>query len=189
MPLPGKRVTVTFEDAAIIFKNFAGEQRQYNAEGVRNFSIMVGEAQAAELQDQGWNVKALRRREEDDEQLYHLKVAVNFANRPPRCWLLSSGGKTLLGEGLIGMLDQLDSIKVDLVISAYDWQLPSGASGRKAYLQSLFFHMYEDELELKYANVPTLSVAGGDAPRELEPGSRAAYDFEGEAVEDDNGEL
>jgi hypothetical protein len=183
MALPN-RETVTFRDAAIIFKNFAGESRKFNPEGTRNFSIMIGEQQAADLERQGWNVKPLKRREEDDEQYYHLKVAVNFSNRPPRCWLISSGGRTMIGEGMVGMFDQLDSIKVDLTITPYDWKLDSGASGRKAYLQSFFFHMYEDELELEYADMPQLSAAG-EGPRELEPGSRLGYDFEGEVVEDD----
>lgn len=182
MVMPRRRETVTFRDAPIVFKNFTGEKRQYNNEGDRNFSILLGEREALELKDQGWNVKPLKRREEDDQQLYHLKVSVNFTNRPPRCWLVSSGGRTMLGEGLVGTLDQLESVRVDLVISAYDWEV-NGNTGRKAYLQSLFFHMYEDELELEYANVPQMAVAGGDAPREIEPGSRLAYDYEGEIEE------
>lgn len=183
MALPGKKETVTFRDAALIFRNFKGEAKKFNAEGTRNFSVMIGEQLAMDLEAKGWNIKPLRRREEDDEQLYHLKVSVNFNNKPPRCYLISSGGKTMLGEGLIGMLDDLDSIKVDLVITPYDWQLDSGASGRKAYLQSLFFHMYEDELELEYADVPTLPVAGGDTSR-LAIGNEEI--LEGEVVEDDD---
>lgn len=179
------RETVTFRDTAIIFKNFAGEAKKFNAEGVRNFSIMLGEADALEMEKQGWNVKPLKRREEDDQQLYHLKVAVNFANRPPRCWLISSGGRTMIGEGLIGMFDQLEFTRIDLVISAYDWQLDTGASGRKAYLQSMFATMYEDELEKEYADIPQLSAAGDGAPKELEPGARRDFDFEGDVVEDD----
>jgi hypothetical protein len=182
MVMPRRRETVTFRDAAIIFKNFTGEKRQYNAEGDRNFSVMMGEPDALDLQRQGWNVKPMKRREEDDQQLYHLKVSVSFANRPPRCWLVSSGGRTMLGDGLVGMLDQLESIKVDLVVVAYDWEM-NGNSGRKAYLQSLFFHMYEDELELEYADMPQLAAAGDGTPREIEPGSRMAYDYEGEVVE------
>lgn len=185
MALPGRRETVTFRDAAIIFKNFAGEAKKFNAEGVRNFSIMLGEKDAAELEQQGWNVKPLKRREEDDEQLYHLKVAVNFANRPPQVWLISSGGRTMIGEGLIGMFDQSDFTRIDLVISAYDWQLDTGASGRKAYLQSMYATLYEDELALEYADVPQLGAAGDNAPKELEPGARLAYDYEGVVVEDE----
>lgn len=183
------RETVTFRDAAIIFKNFAGEAKKFNAEGVRNFSILLGEQQALELESKGWNVKSLRRQEEDDEQLYHLKVAVNFANKPPRVWLVSNvdpetglgRNRTMLGEGMVGILDHLEATKVDLVISAYDWQLDTGASGRKAYLQSLFFTMYEDELEQEYADVQQVAAAGDSAP--LAIGSSEIV--EGEVVEDE----
>lgn len=185
MALPARRETVTFRDAPIIFKNFAGEAKKFNKEGDRNFSVMIGEADAAQLEKDGWNVKPLKRREEDDEQLYHLKVAVNFGNRPPRVWLISSGGRTMIGDGLIGMFDQLDFTRIDLVISPYNWKLESGASGRKAYLQSMFATMYEDELEQEYASVPQIGAAGDSAPKELEPGARQAFDYEGEVVDED----
>lgn len=182
MAMGPRRETVTFREASLIFKNFTGEKRQYNAEGDRNFSIMLAEADAAALARQGWNVKPLKRREEDDQQLYHLKIAVNFGNRPPRCWLITSGGRTMIGEGLIALFDQVDFIKVDLVISPYDWEM-NGNTGRKAYLQSIFATMYEDELELEYADVPQIAAAGDGATKELESGSRMHYDYEGE-VED-----
>lgn len=165
MAMPGLRETETLRDAALIFKNFAGEAKKFNLEGVRNFSVMLGEETALYLLEKGWNVKKLERREEDEQQLYHLKVAVNFANRPPRCWLISAGGRTMIGDGMVGMFDKLESVKVDLTISAYDWQLDTGASGRKAYLQSMFFHMYEDELELEYADIPQLSAVSGGSPK------------------------
>lgn len=181
MALPGRRETVTFRDVSIIFKNFAGEKRHFNAEGDRNFSILLGEKDAKNLERDGWKVKPLRRNEEDDRQLYHLKVKVNFANRPPRTWLVTSGGRTLLGEGLIAMLDQLDSMKVDLVITPYDWNI-SGNTGRTAYLESLYFHMYENELDREYADMPQIASAGDAAPKQLEVGQ----DFiEGEVVDDD----
>lgn len=187
MPMPRNRETVTIRDAAIIFKNFTGEAKKFNAEGIRNFSVLLGEKDALELEAKGWNVKGLRRQEEDEEQNYHLKVAVNFAKKPPRVWLVSNvdpttgigRNRTMLGEGMVGILDQLEATKVDLVISAYDWQLDTGASGRKAYLQSLFFTMYEDELEQEYADVQQISAVG-DAP--LAIGSEEIV--EGEVVED-----
>lgn len=181
---PRRRETLTFRDAPIIFKNFTGEKRIYNNEGARNFSVMMDEQTAIEQMQAGWNIKQLKMREDDEEQLYHMKVKVAFGHQPPRIWLVSSGGRTMLGETLVGMLDKLDSVKIDLVVSAYDWEV-NGNKGRTAYLQSLFFHMYEDELELEYANVPQLPAAGENGMSqqlELEPGARMAYDYDGEEV-------
>lgn len=172
MPLPGKRETVTIRDAALIFKNFKGEGKQYNREGDRNFSIMIGEEHAADLERDGWNVKPIKRREEDDEQLFHLKIKVSFGNKPPRVFLISNvdqetgigRSRTMLGEGMVGMLDDLESTRVDLVISPYNWEM-NDKTGRTAYLQSLYFTMYEDELEQEYAGLQQVSVAGDGAPK------------------------
>lgn len=181
MAMPRKRETVTFRDATLIFKNFAGEQRKFNQEGDRNFSILLSETDGLEMLAKGWNVKPLKRTEESDEQLYHLKVSVNFSNRPPRCWLITSNGRTMLGEGMTAMFDQLESERIDLEIVAYDWEV-NGNSGRKAYLQSMFYHMYESELELEYADVPQIASVGDGAIKALEAGP--SFDYEGDVVED-----
>lgn len=183
MSLVRIRKSETLRDATIIFKNFAGEAKRYNPAGTRNFSVLLGEDAAAALMVDNWNVKALPRKEEDDQQLYHLKVAVNFANKPPRCWLITSGGRTMIGEGLIGMFDQLEFARVDLTITPYDWKLDSGDSGRKAYLETMFATMYENELEKEYAGVPQLAAAGDGAPLAIE-GARDWIDAD--VVEDDD---
>lgn len=187
-----QRETVTFRDAQILYPNFAGTKKQYNAEGDRNFNILLDETLARELEANGWNVK-LKKRSDDEEygpSEYQLKVAVSYKVRAPRVWLISSGGRNMLGEGIVGVLDELDPVRVDLVISAYDWEM-NGNTGRKAYLQSMFYTMYEDELELEYANVPILGTNGGDVGTseitsavnpETEVGPRLPYDHEGEVV-------
>lgn len=175
--------TVTMRDIAVIFKNFNGDERDYNKAGDRNFSILLGEQDAKGLEENRWNVRPLKRREEDDEQLYHLKVAVSFRVKPPRVWLVTGMGtrRTLLGENFVGMLDQLEATKIDLVISAYDWQLKTGASGRKAYLQTMFFHLFEDELEQEYMHLEE-APAIGDMTQPALPSGEPDY-IEGE-VED-----
>jgi len=189
-----RRETVTFEDTAIIFRNFAGEKRRYNFQGDRNFSVMIGEEDANRLEAGGWNVKPLKRREEDEQQLYHLKVKVNFDNRPPRAYLVSNvdpetglgRSKTLLTPDLIGMLDKLEPALIDLTIVAHDWKRDDGSSGRTAYLQSMFFTMYEDDLESKYAHLEQqLGGSGGRSDgKALESGIDHEKIIEGEYRED-----
>lgn len=184
MPLPRLRDTVTFRDVRIIFKNFSGRPDDYNPKGgVRAFSVMLGEEEALALEKDRWNVKPMKRREEDEEQYYHLKVAVNFDNRPPRIWLVTGQGthRTMLDADAVQALDVLEPTKVDLEIVAYDWELRTGASGRKAYLSTLFFHPYESPLELEYSTVQEITH---DGPR-LELGSTPHYDLEGTVVDED----
>lgn len=185
MAMP-QRDLVTIRDAEIMFRNFIGEKRQYNAQGDRNFAVKLPEREAIEMGEDGYNVKPLRRREEDTEQSYILKVKVNFGGRPPQIWMVSSGGRTLLGEGLVGILDGLDLSRVDLVFAGHKHRMDaSNPNAKSAYLQSMYATIFEDDLALEYSTVPTLG-AGGDGPvqQALESGSaRLPFDLEGEEVD------
>lgn len=142
--------TVKIEEARIIFRNFAGKEGQYNREGDRNFAVVLpGDVAEAMLQD-GWNVRTLEPREDGDEPTPYIGVAVNFSNRPPRVVMLTSTTRTQLDEGSVEILDWADIQSVDVIIRGYDWTV-NGKSGTKAYLQTMFVTIVEDELEKKYA--------------------------------------
>lgn len=178
------REEIIFRHADLIFRNFAGEKKQYNNAGDRNFSLRLPEELANEMLAKGLNVKPLRRHDEDEAQFFHLKVKVQFENRPPRCWLITNGGtqRTLLGEGLVAMFDEIEAVRIDLTITPYDWTV-NGNSGRTAYLQSMFFHMYEDPLELEYANIPQIpSGSVGPIHAEIEAGPNSGDVVDAEVV-------
>lgn len=160
--MPQHDNTVILEDVDIIFRNFTGKEGMYNREGDRNFAVKLPRDVAEELAAQGWNVKQLRPREEDDEPQPYLSVAVNFKNRPPTIRMIGSksGRATQLDEDTVDILDYVDISKVDVLIRPYDWAV-SGNTGRKAYLQSLYITIIEDPLELKYGD---LSIATVDGP-------------------------
>jgi hypothetical protein len=101
----------------------------------------------------GWNIKALRAREEGEEEQPYVQVAVNFKGRPPRVVMITSRGRTTLFEDEVEILDWADIQNVDLIIRPYEWVV-NGKSGIKAYLQSIYVTIDEDELELKYSDVP-----------------------------------
>lgn len=142
--------TFMVEDAQILFRNFAGKEGQYNLEGQRNFSVVLDPEMAARLAADGWNVKERPPREEGDDPLMFLTVAVNFKNRPPNVVMISSAGHTQLSEDIIETLDYAEFKNVDLICRGYDWDV-NGKSGTKAYLKSLFVTIEEDALERKYA--------------------------------------
>lgn len=145
------------EDAHVLFKNFSGEERKFNPAGNRNFSVVVEEESVAnQLKDDGWNVKVLKARDEDEQDLYYLNVAVSFKNIPPEVWLVTvNEGKEVsrvkLDEDSIGILDHTRFCNVDLSISPYPWSMQDGKSGIKAYLRKGYFSMELDRLDAKYA--------------------------------------
>ena len=147
--------TFMVEDAQIIFRNFAGKEGQYNAEGDRNFAVILTDELAEEMLADGWNVKFLQPREEEEGETEtpYIQVTVKFNVRPPRVVMLTSRARTHLGEDEVEVLDWADMANVDLICRGYEWSV-NGKTGTKAYLQSLFVTINEDYLERKYAVDP-----------------------------------
>jgi len=147
--------SVLMENVKIIFRNFAGKEGQYNREGDRNFCVLLDHETAQAMDDDGWNVKVLKVRDDAEEgelpQPY-LPVAVNFKGRPPRVVMVSSRGRTTLHEDEVELLDWADIENVDLIVNPYEWVV-NGKTGVKAYLKSIFVTVREDALDLKYADI------------------------------------
>lgn len=150
--------SVTMENVRIIFRNFSGKEGQYNREGDRNFAVLLPDEVAVAMQRDGWNVKYLKPREDGDAPAPYLQVKVNFRGRPPRVVMISSRGRTNLGADEVSVLDWVDIANVDLIVRPFSWDV-NGAQGIAAYLQSIFVTINEDELELKYADVPDSAQA------------------------------
>lgn len=147
--------TVLMEGVRIIFRNFQGKEGQYNRAGDRNFGVILPNDVAEAMLADGWNVKYLKPREDDEEpeQTPWLSVSVNFdKGRPPKVMMVTDRGRTALDESTIDMLDWADIQNVDLIVRPYTWEV-SGRTGVKAYLQSMYVTIEEDELERKYSEM------------------------------------
>ncbi|QBZ73607.1 hypothetical protein SEA_ROSAASANTEWAA_43 [Streptomyces phage RosaAsantewaa] len=152
--MAGHEENVLLEDARIIFRNFAGNETQYNPAGRRNFSVVLTPEVADKLEKEGWNVKRKPPREEGDDELCHLPVTVSFKGIPPRLYMITKSKKrrTMLDEETAELLDYAELELVDVIIRPYDWEV-NGNTGRKAYVKTLYATIREDELDLKYADV------------------------------------
>lgn len=94
---------IEFPSAEIIFRNFSGRRTNYNAEGNRNFSVVIPDPQyAIQLYNMGWNVQIrprqaetrvdmkkachtfeervafLEQRGEINDAVFHLKVNIGY---------------------------------------------------------------------------------------------------------------
>jgi hypothetical protein len=151
-----------FENTRILFRNFAGNEGQYNRAGDRNFCIPLDPAVAEEMEAEGWNVKALRSREPGDPDQPYIQVAVSYRNFPPRVNLVTQRGRTPLTEDMVEMCDWLDIAYSDIIIRPYTWSV-GGRTGTKAYLKTMFIRVNEDYLEQKYADLPEVGASGQHA--------------------------
>lgn len=143
---------VLIEDCRLIFRNFAGEEGQFNRQGDRQFSVVLPPEVAAKLVEDGWNVKFLEPREEGDEVTAYLTVAVSYKYRPPVVVIVTENARTPLTEETIGTLDFADIVSADLIFRPFNWNV-NGKMGIKAYLQSLYVKIIEDPLAAKYRDV------------------------------------
>lgn len=143
------------EDVKIIFKNFRGEKTPYNERGSRTFSVVIDDVGfAKDLINFGWALKPLKN-EDGDVDAYHLPVKVNYASRqPPRIYKISmtTHGQLPLTESTIDMLDYLPIDYVDIIVNPYEWEV-RGETGIKAYCQTMYVVIEENELDVKWANL------------------------------------
>lgn len=148
------------DQARITFRNFEGKPGQYNAAGQRNFHIVLPPDVAEALKADGFNVKERPPREEGDTPFYHLKINVKMdSNIPPKVFIVTSKGRRQLDAEMLQMLDWAEFANIDLIFSRYKKDWPDGRTTVTAYLTTFFGTIREDELELRYADVPELESA------------------------------
>lgn len=134
------------DNARIIWRNFAGAQKRYNAEGLRNFHVILDEETADLLKADGWNVKPHKGREEGESDWYTLKVAVRFDNYPPSIILKHGNVRTQLNKSMLDILDWAEITDLKLMINGSRYTTATN-SGVKAYLSRMIVSIAQQDFE------------------------------------------
>lgn len=152
---------ISVENAHIIYRNFAGREGRYNKAGVRSFCVVLPEDRAEQLRDEGWNIRIRAPKEEGDEAMYYLPVAVRFDYYPPKIYMISSlnGIRTVCDEDNVGELDEAELSNVDLIIRPRYYERDDGTTGIKAYLKIMYATLEEDEFAYKYVKNESVPFA------------------------------
>lgn len=137
------------EDVQIIYPNFNGRPDDFTREGDRNFTIILSPSVADKMRNDGWNVRERAGREEGDPVQNMMKVKVSFKYKPPQIFQITDRGMNLLPEDLVGILDDADIVKADMILSSNYYDV-RGETGFSAYLKSAYITIQEDPLARKY---------------------------------------
>lgn len=155
---------IVLEGVKLYFRNFSGKEDRFNAAGKRNFCVFLEEEHARKLKDDGWNIKWLKPKTEDDIPQAYLQVSVAYGNIPPKIALvkynLSDGipkpNVTMLDDETVNILDWAEIEKADIVIRPYNYDV-NGTTGVKAYVKSMYVVIVKDDFEDKYYDAPNNS--------------------------------
>ena len=142
---------IKIKDAQIMWPNFSGIGKKFNAEGDRNFHVMIDLETAEEMDRLGWNIKYhdADPEREGSERWASLKVAVRFDKYPPRIIMKSGGVTTPLSAETVGILDWADKKDVNLYITASHWENTKKETGFKAWLNRMSVTIDPDDAEFE----------------------------------------
>lgn len=148
--IDNKTGKLVIENGRLIYRNFRGEQSQFNHEGDRNFCVFIDNPdQANLLSEEGWNVK-IRKARDEDVVSHYIKVNVSYRFRAPRIFLHAGNTVTEITEETVALLDDADILACDLTINPSHWERGDD-HGISAYLDSMHVVIQPDYFADKYA--------------------------------------
>lgn len=144
---------IVLEDCRLMFRNFSGAPDPFGHTD-RVFHVVLDNEVAEVLSAEGWNIRALKPRNEEEEhnpcKTLKVKIGEKFT---PTIIVISNNVKTRLSGNDISILDCAEIDHADMVINPYSWSQPTGGHGITAYLRSLYVTFVDDPLIAKYSGM------------------------------------
>lgn len=142
------------EDVKVIFRNFSGKPDKYGSTR-RTVGIVLTEQIANDISPDGWYIRELKPRNEEENPKPWLKCFINYRGEEsldPKIFIIPSGKrkKTLLTEATVGMLDCAEIVRVDVIVSPYRYVSPDGVEKVSAYIKKMYVTVVQDAFEDRY---------------------------------------
>lgn len=146
-------------NARLLFRNFSGAPNKFGNTD-RTFCVILPPDKEREFLEEGFSVKTLKPRDEEEEPTPFIQVKVRYGYRPPKITLIAAGARNPLTEDTISQLDFADIEQADLSIRPYHGRTRAGIEFCTAYLDKAYITIATDELDAIYNQT---------APEEEEP--------------------
>ncbi len=144
---------LSIKNAKLVYRNFSGTAKKFNAKGLRNFHVILEPDIAKKLELDGWNIRWPKPREDGEERNPTLKVRVRFEPFPPTIVMMTARGRTTLDEDTVNLLDTAEIESCDLkVVGSYN-ELETGWKGFTTYLSQMGVVLSENDIMSKYMDV------------------------------------
>lgn len=105
------------QGSAIKWRNFEGKAGKFNAEGDRNFCLLIDPDSADVLQSEGFNIRYLKPREDGDVPVPYLPVKVAYGKgRPPKIVMVTKEERQILMKIPLSFLTGLRSRRQILLL-------------------------------------------------------------------------
>lgn len=145
---------VEIKNAPVLYSNLIGREGNFNEAGQRGFTIILSNAQAAELMEKGFNVKTIK---EDNRQADYYgdgftSLAISIRRDQSLDAIRLNGALIRYGWELPNLdygFDMGFATHVNVKIQGVQWSMDAGGGrhGVKAYLENAqFTTMYDPEI-------------------------------------------
>lgn len=144
---------IILDDCKIFWKNLSGAPDKFNKTGgQRTFCVIIPNDIAPELEAEGWAIKYLRPRDEEEEPQAYLKVKASYGPKSqPNIYICTKKKKELLNQDTVGSVDYAEINRVDLIIRPYEYKDINGHSGVSAYVKNMYITINEDPFADRYS--------------------------------------
>lgn len=146
---------IEVENAKLRYMNFRGAPDKFNSKGGRRTAqwVIDDEALAKDLIDSGFSVSV--KEFEDGNVQYKVKINLAYSEKSnPMIYLVTGKSKTLLTEEVVGQIDFMDIVNVDLILRAWDYGermgTKSGEPHMSFYIKKAYFTQEVDSFSRKY---------------------------------------
>lgn len=131
------------------FSHFDGRADTFNDEGDHNFTLILPEETALELDRIGWNIKKMDPYEEGDPPEYLFKIKISYKYEAPMIYLIKGERKFRADEKDLRDIKRTTVEQLDVIVTPSRW-VNGQRSGISAYVKEMYVKISQSRFAREY---------------------------------------